>query len=92
MSNLRALATTAVVLVLSAAPLEAQDFSPYRDFSLGASLDAIVAASGARSEDVRTLHAWPANIQELEWRSLYGRPPSSVADPVRQVVFTFYEG
>jgi len=85
------LAAAAVVLALAAPPLAAQDLTRYRDFSLGTSLASVVSTSGARAEDAKTLHARPANIQELEWRSLYGRPPGSEDDPVRQVLFTFYE-
>jgi hypothetical protein len=87
----RGAAATLAVLVLSAVPLEGQDLSKYRDFSLGTSLAAVVAASGARAEDAKTLHARPAIISELEWRTIYSRPAGSDEDAVRRVVFSFYD-
>lgn len=78
-------------LMLSGQAGFAQDLSRYRAFGLEASLDAIVAASGARPADARTLHTRPASIQELEWRPPYVGSGATVADPVRTIVFSFYD-
>ena len=53
-------------------------------------LASVVAASGVRVTDVKTLHERPARIQELEWRAPYVSSGSDNADPVRGIVFGFY--
>jgi hypothetical protein len=68
----------------------AQDLSHYRDYALGSSLDAVVAASGARLTDVKTIQERPATIQQLEWRAPYVDSRNANADPVRDITFRFY--
>lgn len=85
----RALAVAAVALALTGHPTSAQDLSRYREYVLGSSLDAVITATRARTPDTKLLHERPARIQELEWRAPYVRSGSALADPVRQVVFTF---
>jgi len=72
------------------ASAQAQDLSRYRAYELAGSLDAVVSASGARSADAKTLHTRPATIQELEWRAPYVGSRTMLADPVREIVFRFY--
>ena len=79
----------AAVLVFSSQLGSAQDLSRYRAYVLESSLESVVAASGARAADVKTLHERPAKIQELEWRAPYASSGSELADPVRGAVFTF---
>ena len=80
----------AVGLILSGQLASAQDISRYRGYVLESSLDAVVLASGARAADARTLHERPATVQELEWRAPYIDPRKTLADPVREITFTFY--
>ena len=80
----------AVGLILVGQLAFAQDMSRYRAYVLESSLDSVVAASGARASDARTLHERPATIQELGWRAPYVDSRNTVADPVREVFFTFY--
>ena len=75
----------AVVLVLSSQLVSAQDLSRYRVYALDSSLDAVLAASGARAADTRVLHERPAMIQELEWRAPYVRSGNELVDPVRGI-------
>jgi hypothetical protein len=89
MGAMRALVVAAVGLLLSV-PASAQDLSHYRDYVLGSSLDSIVAASRARRTDAKTLYERPAKIQELEWRAPYVSTGTELADPVREIAFTFY--
>ncbi len=77
-------------LILGAQLAFAQDMSRYRAYALESSLDAVVAASGARAADAKTLHERPATIQQLEWRAPYVDSRSTLADPVREISFTFY--
>jgi hypothetical protein len=81
----------AVSLLLGGQTVFAQDMSRYRAYVLDSSVDAVIAASDARSADVKTLHARPAIIQELQWRAPYLRSTDTPADPVREIVFTFYD-
>ena len=80
----------AVGIVLAGQVAVAQDLSRYRDYVLESSLDSVVATSGARVTDAKTLHERPAAIQQLDWRAPYvdSRKPNN--DPVRDISFTFY--
>ena len=80
----------AVGLILGGQLAFAQDMSRYRGYVLDSSLDSVVAASGARSADAKTLHERPAAIQQLEWRAPYVDSRNTLADPVREISFTFY--
>ena len=76
--------------ILAAQLAFAQDMSRYRTYVLGSSLDSVSAASGARASDAKTVQTRPATIQELEWRAPYVGFGTTLADPVREIVFTFY--
>jgi hypothetical protein len=69
----------------------AQDVVRYRGYALESSLDSVVAISGARVSDAKTLHERPAKIQELEWRAPYVSYGTEHADPVRAIGFTFVD-
>lgn len=90
MVNVRILAIVTLGVGLGSQSMLGQDLSLYRAYALESSLDSVVKASGARETDVKTLHDRPARIQELEWRAPYGSTGSELADPVRAVVFEFY--
>ena len=90
MNITRPLAVAASFL-LSAQLASAQDMSRYRAYALASSLDAVVTASGARGADAKTLHERPAKIQELQWRSPYVSSRDLLADPVRDIAFSFYD-
>ena len=92
MKFIRFLALT-VTAVLSAAPmLRAQDFSKYRDFSLGTNLATVLKRTDKKLTDINTTHAAPTLFQELTWwpPSLPGL--SSRSDSVEQVLFYFFNG
>jgi hypothetical protein len=78
-----------IALVLIAERVSAQDLSRYRGYVLDSSLESVLAASGTRATDVKTLHERPAKIQELEWRAPYVSVGAELADPVRGAVFRF---
>jgi hypothetical protein len=79
----------AVVLVFSAQVGSAQDLSRYRGYVLESSVESVVATSGTRAPDVKTLHQRPAEIREFQWRTPYASSAAALADPVRGIVFTF---
>lgn len=80
----------AVGLILGGQLAFAQELSRYRAYVLEDSVDSVVAASGARPTDTKTLHERPAAIQQLEWRAPYVDSRNTLADPVREISFTFY--
>jgi hypothetical protein len=87
----KALAIASVV-VLCAHPVAAQDLSCYRGYALESSVAAVVTLSGARESDVKSLHERPAQIQQLEWHPPYVLSGTVGADPVEDVIFSFYNG
>ena len=89
MNSMRPL-VIAVSLILSGQMASAQDMSHYRVYALESSVDAVVTASGARSEHAKTLHERPATIQELRWRAPYVSSMDTRVDPVHDIAFMFY--
>jgi hypothetical protein len=69
----------------------AADLSKYRNFELGTGLSTVAGQTGANPSQAKVIHRRPALIQELEWRP---QPlgSSSQTEPVKGVVFSFYEG
>ena len=90
MNSARALAVVGGGFIVSGYPASAQDLSRYRAYALESSLASVITASGARLGDAKSLHERPARIQELEWRAPYVGSGSELADPVREITFTFY--
>ena len=83
MNRSRAVAAAAVWLAIGVSSLSAQDLSRYRAYVLDSSLETVRSTGGSRVTDTRTVHARPARIQELEWRSPYVSSGAEMADPVR---------
>ena len=80
-----------VVVAVGAAPAAAQELSRYRDFTLESGVASVLATSGARADETKTLHERPARIQQLDWRLPYA-VMGGTPDPVRGVRFSFYDG
>ena len=80
----------AVSLILSGQMASAQDMSRYRVYALASGVESVRAASGSRTGETKTLHQRPATIQELQWRAPYVGSDDTLADPVREIAFTFY--
>ena len=80
----------AASLILSGQIASAQDMARYRVYALESNVASVIAASGAPSADAKTIHKRPATIQELQWRALYVTSTDTMADPVRDIAFTFY--
>ena len=68
----------------------AQDLSKYRDFQLGMDLTTVAKQAGMEQAQAKSIHERPAVIQELEWRPgiSLGSQPST--DPVKGILFGFY--
>ncbi len=80
----------AVAFILAGQLAFAQDMTRYRAYALESILDSVVLESGARAADAQTLHERPATIRQLEWRAPYADSRNTLADPVRDISFTFY--
>jgi hypothetical protein len=91
MNGTRAFVIGAAAISLLGHVASAQDVSRYRGYVLESTLESVVATSGARATDARTIHTRPAKIQELEWRAPYTSSGSARADPVSGIVFTFLD-
>jgi hypothetical protein len=72
--------------------LRAQDFSKYRNFSLGTDLATIVKHTEQRSPDVKATHEGSLLFQELTWRPANGMGVSARSESVDELVFSFYKG
>jgi hypothetical protein len=80
------------ILLLTAPMLRAQDFSKYRNFSLGTDLATIVKHTEQRSPDVKATHEGSLLFQELTWRPANGMGVSARSESVDELVFSFYKG
>jgi len=71
--------------------LSAADVEHYREFQLGSSVASVKAFTGSPETDLKTVHQRPALLQELVWSPRYSlRRAIPDVDPVRQMVFSFY--
>jgi hypothetical protein len=83
--------------LLQAVPVSApltytRDLSRYRQFQFGMNLLAVAKQANVDPSEVRVVHQRPALIQELEWRPQRPLDVSSDVDPVKEVLFSFYNG
>ena len=91
MMNMRIAAIASLGFVLGGQPAFAQAPFSYREHALGSSVASVVKISGARASDTKTPHERPARIEELQWRAPYVLSGTQLADPVRDVLFSFYD-
>ncbi len=92
MISARSLAISISWAVLSAPLIYAQDLSRYREFQFGMTLLAVAKHADVKPSEARVIHQRPAVIQELEWRPQRSLGSSPQADPVKEVLFSFYNG
>ena len=85
------MAIASLGLVLCGQPIVAQAPFQYREYVLGSSVASVVKISNTRTDSTKTLHVRPARIQEVEWRAPYVSVGTALADPVRDIVFSFYD-
>jgi len=81
-----------VVILLSIPQVHAQDLSKYRNFSFGMTVADLAKQIDQKPANAALVHERPALIQELTWWP--PQPYSSVrpAEPVDQILFSFYNG
>ena len=78
-----------VILAGTSIAGQGSDLTRYRGYVLQGNLASVAKAGGIRATDAKTLHERPARIQQIEWRAPYVSAGMALADPVRDVVFSF---
>jgi len=79
-------------LLLASPALRGQDFSKYRNFSLGTSLGTVLKHTDKKLADVTVTHEGLPLFQEMTWWPPNIPGPSFRADSVEQILFSFYNG
>ncbi|HMD39777.1 MAG TPA: hypothetical protein VKH15_10875 [Candidatus Acidoferrum sp.] len=77
---------------LAAPILRAQDYSQYRDFSLGASLATVLKQTEQKLADANVTHDGPALLQEVTWWPANTTGASHRSDSIEQILFSFHNG
>jgi len=81
-----------VVILLSSSQVHAQDLSKYRNFSFGMTVADISQQIDKKPSDATVVHERPALIEELTWLPIQPYDLSRPAEPVDQMLFSFYNG
>src|SRR5437867_7298271 len=92
MISARSITISILGLVLSTPLIHAQDLSKYRKFQFGMNVVAVAKQSDVTPAEARAIHQRPAVIQELEWRPQRFLASSPQLDPVKEILFSFYNG
>ena len=92
MISTRSLVISVSLAVLPMPLIYAQDLSSYRGFQLGMNLQAVAKQANVKPSEAKVLYQRPAVIQELEWRPQSFYSSSAQGDPVKEVLFGFYNG
>jgi hypothetical protein len=79
-----------MLILLSASLCCGQDFSTYRGFQLGSTVELVLKTVGMPRTDVQLVNVRPARIEELEWNTSRTGIRSEMAGSVRGIRFTFY--
>ena len=79
------------ILLLAAPMLCAQDFSKYRNFSLGTNLATVLKNTDLRVVDIKATHEGSLLFQELTWHPGNGVGVAYRSD-IDDLVFSFYKG
>jgi hypothetical protein len=93
MTYARDIVIGALGIALTAHAVAAQDLSRYRTFELGSTVASVVGATGVTDRSVKTLHARPSLLQEIEWWPSPWVAESTAAsnNAIDQMRFSFYE-
>ena len=81
-----------VVSLLSTPQVHAQDLSRYRNFSFGTTVADLSKQIDQKPANAAVLHERPALIQELTWWPPQPYGTLRPAEPVDQLLFSFYNG
>jgi hypothetical protein len=88
----RSVVVSLAMILLSAPVIHGQDLSKYRNFSFGMSLADISKQIDKKPTAVAVVHPLPALIQELTWWRPQSFGSSPGAEPIQEILFSFYNG
>src|SRR5229473_4648284 len=80
------------ITALTITSAAAGDLSSYRAFHLGMDLQAVEKQAEMKTSEAKMIHQRPAVIQDLEWRPRRFPGPAPESDPVKDILFSFYNG
>jgi hypothetical protein len=80
----------AIMVLIPAFAIHAQDLSKYRNFAFGSSVDSVSKQLDRQPAETQLIHQRPALIQELSWYPPLRFESSRPAEPVEKVIFSFY--
>jgi hypothetical protein len=83
---------TIIVILLSTPQVHAQDLSRYRNFSFGMTVADLSKQIDQTPANAAVVHERPALIQELTWWPPQPYSTLRPAEPVEQILFSFYNG
>jgi len=92
MKMMRSLVLSLFVILLSAPLIHGQDLSKYRNFAFGMSFVELSNQVDSQPLQTKLIQKRPAVIQELTWWPRKSSGSSLQAEPIWQVLFTFYNG
>ena len=92
MKIMRSVVVSLTMILLSAPVIHGQDLSKYRNFSFGMSLASVSKQVDRQPIEAEVIHQRPALIQELTWYPPQPYGSSGPAEPVDQILFSFYNG
>ena len=76
--------------MLSMPLMHAQDLSNYRGFHFEMNLQEAAKQANMKPSEAKVIYQRPAVIQELEWRPGDSYQSPAKADPVKEILFSFY--
>ena len=85
----RGVVCLAVGTLLTSSLLHSGDLSRYREFQFGMDLATVGRITQSDPSRAKVIHSRPALLEEIEWRPL---GIVSLADPLLESVFSFYNG
>jgi len=92
MKIMRTVVVSLAMILLSAPLIRGQDLSKYRNFSFGMSFVELSKQVDSQPLQTKLIQKRPAVIQELTWWPRESSGSSPQAEPIWQVLFTFYNG
>jgi hypothetical protein len=92
MISTRSIVISIFLAVISIPLIYAQDLSKYREFQLGMNLPAVAKQADMNPSEAKLIYQRPVVIQELDWWPQSSTSSSAQTDPVREILFSFYNG
>lgn len=78
--------------LVSVPAMSTPNLSGYRDFQFGETLPTLARQVGLELSDAKLIHESPAILQELECQPWLSKGSSVQTDPVKTILFSFYNG